>query len=234
VCDQPGGAYGPPDFSPALVNNQQTQNGSSKKWGFHFGALAQMSTKLQIGYAIRIAPRFDFQAVSRGGAEFSNENVVSTSAPGTFHLPDVLGVGVVYRFSESLLVTTEFRRMRYANLADRFVLLLSYPQPGPSGANFKADDGNEIHAGAEYTIKNDKARLALRGGAWYDPQHSVYFSGGTNIGAGFGNIRLPKRKGTIHGAAGLGLDVGGHLVLDAGVDYGSRVTTASASATLRP
>jgi long-chain fatty acid transport protein len=233
-CDQAGQAFGPPDFSPANVNNQQTQSGTDKKWGFHFGVLAQMSTKLQIGYGIRIAPRFDFQALSRGGAEFSNENVVSSSAPGTFHLPDELAFGVVYRPSEALTVTTEFRRMRYSTLADRFVLLLSYPQPGPSGANFKADDGNEYHAGAEYTIKRANTRILLRGGAWYDPQHTVYFSGSTDIGAGFGNVRLPKRKGTIHGAGGVGLDVGGHLLIDAGVDVASRVTTASAAATLRP
>jgi long-subunit fatty acid transport protein len=233
TCDGVGQVYGAPNFTPAAVNNQQTQDGTDQTWGFNFGVLAQMSRKLQIGYGIRISPKFKFQAVNRGGAELGDENVITKSVSGTFHVPDVLAVGIVYRPSEALTISTEYKRVRYSTLLDGYALVLAYPAPPPAGADYKADDGSEFHGGLEYAIKADKNRFFLRGGAWYDPQHTVYFVGGASVGGGFPTLRLPKSDSEMHGTGGLGIDFGGRLAFDGAVDVSTRLTVAGASATLR-
>jgi long-chain fatty acid transport protein len=233
TCDQVGQLYGPPNFTPGAVNNQQTQNGTDQAWGFHFGVLAKMGRKLQVGYGIRIGPKFNFQAVSRGGAELGDENVIANAVTGTFHVPDILAVGIVFRPSETLTISTEYKRVRYSVLLDGYALVLAYPAPPPEGRNFKADDASEFHGGLEYAIKAGKNNFFLRGGAWHDPQHTVYFDGGPTVGGGFPTLRLPKRDSVMHGSGGLGVDIGGHLLIDAAIDVSDRITVGSAQATVR-
>jgi long-subunit fatty acid transport protein len=230
-CNQVGQFYGAPSFVPAGVADQQTQDGTDHTWGFNFGVLAQMSRKLQIGYGIRIAPKFQFKAVNRGDAQLGD--VVTKSVTGTFHVPDILAAGIVYRPSDALTISTEYKRVRYSVLLDGYSLVLAYPAPPPAGADYKADDGSELHGGLEYAIKSQKNFFFLRGGAWYDPQHTVYFVGGSAVGGGFPTLQLPKSESVMHGSGGLGVDLGGHLLIDGAVDVSKRLTIASATATLR-
>src|SRR5205807_8801144 len=90
ACDQPGQAFGPPDFSSQNLSNQQTQDGGGDKWGFTVGFTEKLGEKIRIGYAYRKGPRFNFQAINRGGNEFNNVSTIFASATGTFHVPDVL------------------------------------------------------------------------------------------------------------------------------------------------
>lgn len=231
ACDLPGQAFGPPDFSSRNLNNQQTQNGDSKNVAFAFGFTEKLGEKIRIGYSYRKGPTFKFDAVNRGGNEFNNADTVFSSAPGTFHMPDVLSLGGSFRPGKTTTISAEYKLVRYALLADRFALLLTYPAPAPTSSQFSSDNANEFHLGIEHVLLSDtKNPVAVRIGGWYDPQHGVYFNADPSITAGLATARFPKRDSQLHGSGGLGLTVAERFRIDAAVDVSKRVSTGSVSA----
>ena len=70
---------------------------------------------------------------------------------------------------------------------------------------YKASDITELHLGAEYFFST-KIPLALRGGYWRDPSHSVEFRGPLlSPSAVASAILYPKGESANHISAGLGL-----------------------------
>jgi long-chain fatty acid transport protein len=232
-CDQVGQSFGPPNFAPGNVNNQQTQEGTDDQWGFTAAFAQKIGEKLRVSYAFRKGPRFRFKAVNRGGPEFNNVDTIFASADGVFRVPDTLSMGVTFRPTEAALFSIDYTRVRYPVMKDGFAFVLTYPPPGPTSENFNWKDAHEIHAGFEYVLNPKENRIALRLGGWYDPHHNMFFDGSTNIAAGLPSLRFPRRKDTYHGSAGLGILLAQNIELDAAVDVSKRITTASVSAAYR-
>jgi hypothetical protein len=78
-----------------------------------------------------------------------------------------------------------------------------------------------------------KNPLAVRLGAWYDPQHRVYYAGAQTDNLGSDSALFRKDSNAVHGTGGVGMVFGSHMQVDVAVDISSRVTTGSASAVMR-
>ena len=230
----PGNFYGPPDYSAGNVQNQQFQEGSEKKIVFNGGLIAKLGEKLRLGASYRQGPKFDFDVEHRGGTRNNNANTVFVSTTASFRVPDQLGVGLVYRPSDSATLAFEARQVSYSQLIEDFVVVFTNTdEPSASPLDFTIDDALELHAGFEYVVSSMKNPLALRLGGWYDPQHRVYYTGPDEINDGAYTALFRQADNTIHGTAGLGIVFGSRMQIDAAVDISSRSTTASASAVVR-
>ena len=92
-------------------------------------------------------------------------------ATGRFRVPDTYAVGVSVLLRRGLLVATEVTHVRYSRLRDSFVT----DQAQGSADQFTIDSGTEVHAGVQIDVPYSFGPR-LRGGLWYDPDHSVHFT----------------------------------------------------------
>ena len=86
------------------------------------------------------------------------------------------------------------------------------------------DDADELHLGAEYVFLHSTPIVAVRLGAWRDPDHQLRATADEPL------IRalLPRGQDQTHYAVGLGLAVKSFQI-DVGVDFADRVKTVSVS-----
>jgi hypothetical protein len=86
------------------------------------------------------------------------------------------------------------------------------------------DDADELHLGAEYVFLGSTPIIAVRLGAWLEPDHQMR----ATTDESYLRALLPRGKDEVHYAAGLGMALQ-RLQVDLAVDVGERVDTASLS-----
>ena len=137
------------------------------KWAPH--------ARVSVGGVYKQGPQFDaplFYADTTTAFEFGQ--VANTS----FHIPDVAGIGVSFRPIDPLTINVDAVHVTYSNLVDDFVSINSTVR-ALGEPPFEANDVTEIHVGAEYFFTT-KIPIAIRGGYWRDPKHSVEWAGPLN------------------------------------------------------
>jgi hypothetical protein len=133
--------------------------------------------------------------------------------------PDVYGLGIAYRSaSGALTVAFEWDRVEYSTILDSL-------DPGLRDPGVGIEDGSELGVGAEYAFLASSPVIALRLGAWLDPDHRVRSVGDEP----FGRALLKSGGDQVHYAAGFGLAFKS-LQIDLGIDLADSRTTASVSA----
>ncbi len=201
-------------------------------WGLVGGFLWHLSERWRLGGAFREGPELELAA--RG--TFGPRPLPELPPPGTvidgltpISFPDVYGFGVAFRSSDgSLTVGFEWDRVEYSTIldsADPDVLL---------SQGIEIDDGDELHLGVEYVFVRSRPLVAVRLGAWYDPDHRPRFTGDFRPSGGSRQLNLlaaaafPGGDDEMHYAAGFGLAFAGYQI-DVGVDFSELVDTVAAS-----
>lgn len=225
---QTGSFYGPADFKPRNINNTQFQEGSDRAAAGSLGVLWKISGEWSLGAVYREGPDFDFQATFVDGpaSPLPGEVDASLGGNGRYHVPDVFGLGVAYRPTDSVLVTFDWDRVQYSDLTRDLVNLLRAFENDPG--RFEVDDADEIHLGFEYLGLAAKMPWSLRLGAWNDPDHKVRYVGPNDALL----TRFRPGEDEIHVAGGVGLVVR-RVQMDLAVDLSDRVDTIALSMVAR-
>jgi hypothetical protein len=226
--------------------NEQTQIGRDSDFGLIASFLWQSSDrKWNVGGVYRQGPSFSLLAYSQH-LQAPSDFFPDAMNPGSFHVPDIYGVGVAHKPNEAIRVTVDYDRVEYSDLIEDFVDIfglgnffgITSPSDDfdcfPSGGDvdlvapgcFVIDDADEIHAGLEYFFAR-KNPFVIRLGAWFDPDHTLRFEG-TN--PAFQAI-FQSREDEAHYTLGLGIS---HRSVHfaAAFDYSNRLSTGSLSATV--
>jgi len=192
---------------------------------------------VQIGAVFRRSPQADFVQFEQNlpnGSEVFFPNVV-----GKFRVPNVFSVGASIRPTNELLLAVEYSHVQYSMLRRDFVRLQSGQENRPGNPNFferfTIPDSNEIHFGAEYVFASQRLQPAIRGGVWYDPDHSVQyepFNDGTLTDILFIQA-FSLGEDQVHYSAGLGLAINQRFEINVGADFASSRRTASVSSIFR-
>lgn len=224
-----GNHFGPADFSAANLANLQTQRGDDHGIGWNAGFLWRIDGRWSAGGVYRRGPDFDFRAVFTDGPRGQRPGEVDPSlgGAGSFHVPDAWGLGVAYRPTDRVLIALDWDRVEYSDLGDDPVNLLRAVTPGRL-ADFAIDDADEVHLGVEYQALRLRHPLALRLGAWFDPDHELRYTGEVHA------LRARFRAGEdeVHLTAGFGL-VLRRAQFDFAADFSERVDTLSLSSVVR-
>lgn len=193
------------------------------------GTAPREPTTVKIGANYRKGPSFSF----------SQHDVVRASQldltrTGTFKVPDVTGIGAEWKLNGVFRVTADYNRVSYAQLKKDFIDIQSLSSGRQDQLHI--DSGNEVHAGFEYLVLNLAIPLAVRGGAWYDPDHSVHYEPTA------ANDRLdvllaatlPGTEGLVHYTFGAGVVLPWHgIEVNGAGDFSSRTRYLTASCVLR-
>jgi len=175
------------------------------------------------------------------------------SGSGKFRVPDRLSLGAMFRPRVALTVSVELVAVGYSRLEPQSnILLLGLVNGGSCGNfdrdgelqdvpcttatgrldRFRIDDALEAHLGIEYVLRR-RWPLALRLGAWHDPDHQLRFDGSSTRPP---NDRFAPRflpgEDEIHLTGGLGLALK-RLQIDLGGDFSDRADVVSLSGVYR-
>ncbi len=216
------------DYSSGNSVSSQIQLGEDTNWGLIAGFLWKISDFWSAGGVLRQGPSFEFAAKDQPGPRATSSSIESEQR-ARFHTPDVIGIGIAFKPNDTIRLTLDYDQVQYSDLTASHIDIFNAESTGNELAKFKVDDADEIHLGVEYIfIYHEAHSIALRLGAWHDPDHRIRFEGES---AGF---RALFRRGNdaLHVTGGVG--VGSRTFqVDAAFDQSDRVTTVSLSTTIR-
>jgi len=229
----------PANFAASNQINFQEQNGSDDDVTFNFGFLWEIvENKVSLGGVYREGPGFQFNTRNVFGPASSNPGFVSAEQLADFNVPDVLGIGLAIRPTQSFTILIDVNQVDYSSLTENMVDIFDDSPDADTLATLaklRADDVTEIHLGFEYVLANMKYPLAIRAGAWQDEDHKISFRGtpdGTVDERGK-SVAFFQGEDVDHVALGLGMVFGETFQLDLGADLSDLVDTVILSGVLR-
>jgi len=188
-------------------------------WVLTGGFLWTVSRGWKIGGVYRQGPQVEVDTVLVAGAliDFGVPpgEEVARSPRARVEFPSFLGLGVVYRApGDRLTISCQWDRIEYANIPESL-----------GAGDLTVDDADEFRVGGEYVFRRPKTMVALRVGAWLDPDHQLR----AIVEDPLTRALAPPGKDEMHYAAGIGVAFN-RFQIDFGVDLSDRVDTASISA----
>lgn len=233
--------YRPANFAdPDNVELVSRQFGTDHAFAVNAGVLWDVSPQWVVGASFRQGPRFEFSTRTvRGAASTGPGQVVVEQDDNPLKVPDTFSAGLLYRPTELWRVSLEYDRIQFHQLIDDFrntAFFAGNPEHVVVSARMRLDNSNQLRVGGErLTLLPSGRVLALRGGAWWDPNHQTYFDGdrATGLPAPRWAVLHPRRDGNVHVSAGVGFTTRRHFQIDAAVDFSNLVDTFSLSSVWR-
>ncbi len=215
--DGPGGRNA---YLPAALAEVDATISNDTALGLGLGALWRVSPSWSMGASYRQGPELGFRNRELTGSAFAPgvpAGIVTSRAGGDIQLPDVLALGCAYRSPGGrLTVGFEWDCVEYSSIIDSL---------GVDATDAALDDGDELHLGFEVVFPGSTPVIALRAGAWLDPDHRIRFVG---TGSPLDDAIFRGGSDELHFALGLGV-VFDRFKIDAAVDISDLVSTASVS-----
>jgi hypothetical protein len=216
--------------NPSVQLGESTQTGRDVAVAPIVAVLVGLTSRARMGVTYRHGPTFTFR--THDGNDPERE--------AKFRVPDTFSVGASFQPIKRetlpvLSVAGEITRVRYRRLRNDFVTdQVRFVNRADA---FSIDSGTEIHGGVQFwpTL----AAPQIRGGVWYDPDHSVRFtplaSPATDTDRLFDekmSAALSTGKNLVHYTGGIGISLG-RIEANAAADVTSRSRVLSASLVVR-
>ena len=213
----------------SLLPNRLVQivdlSGDDTDVGFAAGLLWRPAPRWSLGTVYRQGPSSRLQISLEAGLahpQFPAGFRFVDGFPLTWNFPDVTKLGVAYRSGNGRWTGAfELKRVEYSSILASF--LEQQRDPGD-----RLDNADEIHLGGEYAFFAGTSVLAIRFGAWHDPDHQIRSEADPNEEPYIAAI-LPAGKDQTHLAAGIGFARDSFQV-DLGIDLSERIDTVALSA----
>ena len=220
----PDGRFGINVYAPEALWISSRVEMDTTAWTFNGGFLWKPDPQWSFGGFFRRGPTFELSGRDEAGPAFDrfpSSIVLPREAVGSVGLPHVYGLGAAFRSEGgALTVSFEWDHVGYSRIIDTTDL---GPVAEPNDVELK--DANELHVGFEYAFITKSALVALRAGAWLDPNHRFRCVQDNDL-----ICQAIYRGGDdqVHFATGLGVAFS-RFQLDVGVDLSERVNTVSVS-----
>jgi long-subunit fatty acid transport protein len=202
------------------------------------GILWKAPRRWTVGASFRLGPRFEYRSTLTAGPRYPPERNKDESG-NPFQVPDAYSLGVAHWVSDLWQVSFEYDRVNYHQLIDDFRDTVFEPGNAESvvvAERVRLDNANQLRVGLERLFLFNGSRvLAVRGGAWYDPNHQTYYDVDQSTGYPLPRWSLlnPKRDGGWHVSTGAGFTTRRHFQLDVAIDLSDLMSTLAVSTVWR-
>ena len=218
----PDGLFGHNIYYPGAATERVLARLDESSWGVSGGFLWQVEERWSLGAVYRQGPSFELSVEERAGPALDPvvpEGTLLASDPDVpIHFPDVFGLGAAFKSkSGAITATAEWDYVRYSAITDSLTVSDLVDD------EIELDDVNELHIGFEYVFVTTAPLLALRFGAWLDPDHRV-----RNDRDAITRAFFQRGEDYWHFALGFGLAFQ-RFQFDLGIDLSKLRDTASAS-----
>ena len=219
LWDDDADFFGPTSFLPERLALHEHLFVNGEDWTISLGFLWSPVDRWSIG------------GVYRQGSEVEMGNDITTGVavdygvpPGTvivsnrgipIEFPDIYGLGTAYRAADGrLTLSFQWDRIEYSSIPKSIPL-----------DDQTIDDADEFHFGAEYVFLDKTPVIAIRLGAWIDPDHQMY----ATVDDPYMQAMLPRGDDEWHTTAGIGFATK-RFQVDIAADLADRLNTISLSA----
>ncbi|MEE8129325.1 MAG: hypothetical protein V3T48_03505 [Vicinamibacterales bacterium] len=215
----PQGPYGPATLDEAVRLATTVAVSESSDWQVSGGFLWQVAPGWRVGGFYRGAPLFGIRGTETTGPALTPVPVgtVVKRAVGTVGLPGVYGLGTAYQ-SGPLTLSAEWDRVGYSTFIETLDL-----EPVANVEDIDVDDASQVRVGGEWVFTGLNPIVAVRGGAWFDPDHRV-----RSTESAIARALFPAGDDHWHGTAGVGVAFA-TFQIDVGVDLSEERDTLSLS-----
>ena len=221
----PRGFFGPNAYLPDARYGSGLFGFDKGDWGLNLGLLWFPNRQWSIGSFFRQGGEFSGTGVEVSGPAFDPSipaGTIGAEESGIpLKIPNVFGLGVAFRSKEgSWTGSFEWDRVAYSEILE------SIGNADLIGTEtVLLDDANELRLGVEYAFRRWTPLLAVRGGVWSNPDHSIRSVEGDDP---LELALLPGGEDDVHFAVGLGVAFK-DLQIDLAVDFSDLVDTAALS-----
>jgi long-chain fatty acid transport protein len=226
-----------------LSSATATQRSNDTASSFNTGLLWRPSDRLTAGLSYRRGAEFNMRQHDRVPGESFD-----VTRQGIFKVPDVYGAGVMWRLwpatpkkgdsrsvsTNSVRLLVDYTRVRYSQLLRDFATIQALASGRPE--RLRLDDANEAHVGLEFQWLEHRGKyrrwpLALRAGAWIDPDHTIRYdpTAARDEVDVFYSAVLPGGKSRMHLAFGGGVRLMQAFTLNIGIDRSRQAQRATAT-----
>lgn len=218
--DNPEDVFGSPTtFHPENLVTTTILAQEDQDLGLTGGFLWSISPSWRLGGKFREGPEVGTGGASLYGPEnglgFPPGYVMEVEHVATAKYPDTYGLGIAFRSPGGRWTAAlEWDRITYSEMPKSLEL-----------DDQTVDDGDEVHVGGEYVFLGSKPLLALRAGAWLDPEHAMRATSDNP----YTRALLRPVGDKMHYAVGFGMAFE-RFQLDGAIDFSDLVDTISLSA----
>ena len=209
--------FGPNSYLPDRAVGSQSFSGEDGDWGLIGGLLWSLSESWRIGGVFRQGPRVPASGELTAGPAFDPgvpPGEVLGRSEGVVEFPWLLGLGVAYRAPDGdLTVSFQWDHIPYSRIVESAGL-----------TDQVVDDVNELHLGGEYVFLHSTPVIAVRAGAWLDPDRQLR----ATTDEPFSRALRPPGDDQVHVTFGAGVAFRSFQI-DVGVDLADQVNSFSVS-----
>lgn len=217
--DTPESFLAPNSFLPERSVISERIHTDDSDWALAAGFLWRISEMWSIGGVYRQKMEVDLDVEARAG-ELVDYGVPpggiiieATGIPVQF--PDFYGLGFAYRHADGrFTVSFQWDRVEYSDIPDSLRL-----------DDQTMDDSDELHLGVEYVFLDSTPIIAMRLGAWMEPDHQMH----ATVDDPVTQALLRRGDDDVHYSAGLGIATE-RFQIDLAADFADWTDTVSLSA----
>ena len=197
-------------------------NDSDTDLTYNVGLLWRPASWANVGAVYRKGSRFVLQEEigDLGVRAQLAKDVFGSTFDNIIHVPDSYGLGLSFRPAEPWTLLLDVVRVEYSDLLDGYVGGLNRISFPSDQAEFTVDDGTEYHVGLEKIFLSGTTPIAMRFGAWSDPDHRIRAARSSDLLAVF-----PAGERVMHYSTGFGMTFKQSIQLDFALDVSSANST---------
>lgn len=217
---------------PVLTLDYATRiNDTDTDFVFNAGMLWRPAGWMNIGAVYRKGLRFELteQVLDEGVRAVEARDLYGQTFDNIIHMPDSYGLGLSFRPADPWTILIDVVKIEYSDLMDGFLTGLNRITFPEANLDFTVDDGTEVHLGVEKIFLSGTTPVAIRFGAWSDPDHRIRARRATNEFVAV----FPEGERVTHYTTGFGMTVKQSIQLDFAADVSEVDTTAVFSTIFR-
>jgi hypothetical protein len=163
--------YGISQFEQRFVLNRLEVDEQSSNYFVNAGLIWRPNTRVNLGAVYK-------RRASFSGLEYTLSDALKApmrQVEGTLKVPDAFGGGISVRITELFTVSVDAVTNLYSQLASEQVI--AYEGEDVDADDYRADDGTDLHLGAEYVLLWGQTPISFRGGIARVAPSNIYYVG---------------------------------------------------------